>query len=337
MTLLRRRIAYRLRTLSLMAFLPFLAVPVAVAQPAPPSVQTAQAPGFYRMALGEAVVTALYDGYVTLDSKLLKGASAHDIQSLLAQMFVATTPGMQTAVNGFLIHTGGNLILVDTGAGACFGPGLGGLAANIQAAGYQPDQIDTVLLTHLHPDHVCGLLSADGSALFNKAEVYASIKETNFWLNPEIAAKAPPGTQGTFEMARAALAPYQEKQRFHSYTTDDELPDGISIVSTPGHTPGHTSYLFESAQQSLLVWGDIVHSHATQFARPEIAMEFDVDQKQAIATRRKLFQDAARDKLWIAAAHMPFPGLGHVRKTRDGYAWVPVEYGPLPSQGQAAH
>jgi len=97
----------------------------------------------------------------------------------------------------------------------------------------------------------------------------------------------------------------------------------------PGHTPGHTSYLFESSGQSLLVWGDIVHSHATQFARPDIAIEFDVNRKQAVASRKKLFKDAAANKLWVAGAHMPFPGLGHVRKLGDGYSWVPAEYSPL--------
>lgn len=317
-----------------MALLPFLAAFVPTAQAAPASVQTSQTPGFYRMALGDMVVTAIYDGYVSLNPSILNGASASDIQRLLAKMFVETTPGIQTAVNSFLIHADDTLILVDTGGAACLGDSLGRLATNIRAAGYEPAQVDAVLLTHLHPDHVCGLLNADGSPLFTNANVYASIQETNYWLNPDIVAKAAPEAQVFFEKARAALAPYQEKQRFHAYTNDNELPAGIRTVPTPGHTPGHTSYVVESAQQSLLIWGDIVHNHATQFAHPEIAIDFDVDRKLAIASRQKLFRDAVRNKLWVAAAHMPFPGLGHVRKQGDGYAWVPIEYGALPGQAR---
>ncbi len=105
-------------------------------------------------------------------------------------------------------------------------------------------------------------------------------------------------------------------------------PPGIRAVAAFGHTPGHTSYLITSGDQSLLAWGDIIHSHAVQFERPEVAIEFDSNKEQAVATRRKILGDAARDRLWIAGAHLPFPGIGHVRTGGTGYAWVPVEYGP---------
>lgn len=104
---------------------------------------------------------------------------------------------------------------------------------------------------------------------------------------------------------------------------------GLSAVPAHGHTPGHRGYLFKSGNQSLLLWGDIVHSHAVQFRRPEVALEFDVDSTLAVHTRKKLFADAARGKLWVAGAHLPFPGIGRVRVESKGYAWVPVEYGPL--------
>jgi glyoxylase-like metal-dependent hydrolase (beta-lactamase superfamily II) len=104
---------------------------------------------------------------------------------------------------------------------------------------------------------------------------------------------------------------------------------GLKTVSLFGHTPGHSGYLFTSQGKSLLMWGDIVHSHSVQFARPEVAMEFDIDQDKAVATRRGVFADAARDKLWVAGAHLPFPGIGHVRADGDAFAWVPVEFGPI--------
>ncbi|MCD0505088.1 MBL fold metallo-hydrolase, partial [Bordetella petrii] len=295
--------------------------------PTPPA--TAQAPGFYRMAVGDFIVTALYDGYVDLDPSILSGATAQDIHSLLASMFVPTEPGMQTAVNGYIVQNGKQVILVDTGAGHCMGPTAGGLADNLRAAGFQPGQVDAVLLTHLHPDHACGLLQPDGSALFPKADVYAARAEADFWLSPTVAAQAPADVQPFFKMSRDSVAPYQAAGRFLTYQPDDALLPGVQAVPTPGHTPGHTSYLFSSGRNSLLVWGDIVHSHAVQFAKPEVVIEFDVDSAQALASRKKVFADAARDKLWVAGAHLPFPGLGHVRTDGTGYAWVPAEYAPL--------
>lgn len=291
-----------------------------------------QVPGYYRMALGELEVTALYDGYVALDAKLLKGASAKDIQSLLARMFVDSAKGMQTAVNAYLVNTGRNLVLVDAGAAKCFGPTLGGIGDNIRAAGYDMAQIDTILLTHLHGDHVCGIATPDGTAAFPNATVYVARNEAGFWLNKEVAAKAPQQVQPFFKLAQDSVAPYVTAGRLKEFNAGDTLLPGVVSVSIPGHTPGHAGYQFASGGQTLLVWGDIVHSHAVQFTRPEVSIEFDVNQKQAIASRKKIFAKAAKNKLWIAGAHLPFPGIGHIRADRKGYAWVPAEYAPLPAK-----
>jgi glyoxylase-like metal-dependent hydrolase (beta-lactamase superfamily II) len=303
---------------------------VSPAHAAPPSPQVGQAPGYYRMALGDFTVTALYDGYVDLDPKLLKGVNAKDVQSLLARMFLKATPGVQTAVNAFLVHTGSNLVLIDAGAAKAFGPTLGVILDNIRAAGYDPAQVDTVLLTHLHGDHASGLV-VDGKPAFPNAQVRVAKADADFWLSEEIAAKAPEAARPFFKLARDAVAPYQAAGKFMPYSGGASLVPGITAVPAYGHTPGHSAYLLKSKDQSLLVWGDIVHSHSVQFQRPEVALEFDVDSTQAIATRRKLFADAARDKLWVAGAHLPFPGIGHVRADGKRYAWVPVEYGPIRS------
>lgn len=294
-----------------------------------PGQQRTQAPGFYRMALGDFEVTALYDGFIDLDRKILGGASAEDIQSLLARMFLDGTPGVQTAVNAYLVHTGKNLVLVDTGTAKAFGPALGFIADNIRAAGYNPEQIDTVLLTHLHPDHANGLLRPDGAMLFPNATVHVAKADADFWLSEEVAAKAPAENQPFFAMARAAVAPYAAAGKLKPYQPGDGLVPGVESVAAYGHTPGHSGYLFTSGERSILMWGDVVHSHAVQFARPEVVIEFDADKAQAIATRKKIFADAAAQKLWVAGAHLPFPGIGHVRTEGKGYAWVPVEFGPI--------
>lgn len=325
--------AHRLSTLVRPALLALaLALPAAGALPAlaaPPAQQKTQAPGYYRMALGEFEVTALYDGSIDLDPKILSGIAAPDIQGLIARMFLESTPGVQTAVNAYLIHTGTRLVLIDAGAAGIFGPTLGGVAANIRAAGYDPAQVDTVLLTHLHGDHAAGLLTPDGKALFPNAEVRVAKPEADFWLDEAIAAKAPADIQVFFKAARDAVAPYAAAGRLKPFTPGDEVVPGIASVAAFGHTPGHTAYRIVSGGKSLLAWGDIVHNHAVQFARPEVAIEFDVDKAKAVTTRQAIFADAAKDRLWVAGAHLPFPGIGHVRADAGGYAWVPVEYGPV--------
>jgi glyoxylase-like metal-dependent hydrolase (beta-lactamase superfamily II) len=155
--------------LALSAALLFLA-PLARAEA--PQVQT-QVPGYYRTQLGDFEVTALYDGAIELETKLLKNAQPQDLNALLARMFVGN-PKMQTAVNAYLINTGKNLVLVDTGAAKLFGPSLGNIAANLKAAGYSLEQVDTVVLTHLHADHMGGLNDAGGQPIFPKARILAA-------------------------------------------------------------------------------------------------------------------------------------------------------------------
>ncbi|MDQ8023367.1 MAG: MBL fold metallo-hydrolase [Moraxellaceae bacterium] len=295
---------------------------------APPQVRD-QVPGFYRQALGDFEVTALYDGYVDLAPGLLKGISAERLQSALARMFIANSKGVQTAVNAYLVHTGERLVLVDAGSAKCFGPTMGNVVANIQAAGYKPEDVDAVLLTHLHPDHLCGVLTADGKPAFPRATLWATQADADFWLSESAAQAAPPDFRPFFDMARNAVAPYRAAGSFRSYKPGEPLFAGVTVVDTAGHTPGHSSYLFSSKGQEMLVWGDIVHSHAVQFAQPDISIEFDSDQKKAIAARRNVFARAAKNGWWIGGAHLPFPGIGHVRAEGKSYAWVPVEFGPI--------
>ncbi|MBS1142384.1 MAG: Beta-lactamase-like protein [Proteobacteria bacterium] len=290
--------------------------------------QKTQVPGYYRLMLGNFEVTALYDGAIDLDEKLLKNIQQRDIQRLLAREFLKG-PKVQTAVNAYLINTGNKLVLVDAGAAKLFGPGLGNIVDNLKAAGYVPEQVDTVLITHLHGDHVNGLVTPEGKAVFANAEIWSAKADNDFWLSEEIAAKAPKDFQPFFKMSRDAAAPYLASGKWKTFDSDRELLTGISSVDTHGHTPGHASYLFQSGDQRLLILGDLVHNHAVQFARPEVAFEFDNDPKQAVIARKRVFHQAAREKLMVAGMHLPFPGIGHVRKEQKGYAWVPAEFAPL--------
>lgn len=286
-----------------------------------------QVPGYYRMALGNFEVTALYDGPIDIDQKLLKSIATRDIQRLLARQFLKG-PKVQTAVNAYLINTGSKLILVDAGAAKLFGPELGNIVNNLKAAGYAPEQVDTVLVTHLHGDHVNGLVTPEGQRVFANAEVWSAKADNDFWLSEEIAAKAPKDFQPFFKMSRDAAAPYLAAGKWKSFDSDRELIPGISSVDTHGHTPGHASYLLQSGDQRLMILGDLVHNHAVQFAHPEVAIEFDTDAKQAVVTRKHIFALAAKERLLVAGMHLPFPGIGHIRKEAKAYGWVPVEFGP---------
>jgi glyoxylase-like metal-dependent hydrolase (beta-lactamase superfamily II) len=297
-----------------------------LAQAKAPKVQT-QVPGYYRLQLGQFEITALYDGAIELDTKLLRNATTADLNSLLSRMFVGN-PKMQTAVNAYLINTGDHLVLVDTGAAKLFGPSLGYLLQNMKAAGYEPAQVDMVIITHLHPDHMGGLNDAGGQPLFPKAKVLVSQADNDFWLSQKIAAGAPTKNQQYFKMARDIAAPYLASGQWKTFSEGSVLVPGIQAVKANGHTPGHTAYAVESEGKKLLIWGDLVHAHAVQFARPGVSIEFDIDQKKAIATRRSIMKAMAASKSLVAGMHLPFPGIGHVRADGKGrYSWVPIEFG----------
>ncbi|MEI7613873.1 MAG: MBL fold metallo-hydrolase [Betaproteobacteria bacterium] len=304
-----------------------LATGFALAEASPAQTQV---PGYYHATLGKFQITALYDGPIALDTKLLKNTPPKDIRKLLARLFV-NGPAVQTAVNAFIINADGKLILVDAGAAKLFGPSLGHIVDNLKAAGYRPEQVDVVLITHLHGDHVNGLVSADGQRVFPQAEIWSARADNEFWLSEEVAAMASKDFQPFFKMSRDAAAPYLASGQWKTFDVDHEFLPGIRSLDTHGHTPGHTSYLLESAGEQMVILGDLVHNHAVQFARPETAIEFDIDAKQAVVARKKTFNLAAREKMLVGGMHLPFPGLGHIRKEGKAFAWVPVEFAPLPA------
>jgi glyoxylase-like metal-dependent hydrolase (beta-lactamase superfamily II) len=293
-----------------------------------PKVQT-QVPGYYRMMLGQFEITALYDGALDLDTKLLHNTTPMELNKLLARMFVGN-PKMQTAVNAYLVNTGKNLVLVDTGAAKLFGPTLGFILQNMRAAGYDPAQVDTVIITHMHPDHIGGLDDADGKPLFPKARIMVAKEDNDFWLSQKEADAAPDRIKPFFKMARDIAAPYQKVGQWQAFTEGSVLVPGILAVKANGHTPGHTAFAVESDGQKLLIWGDLVHAHAVQFARPDVSIEFDINEKQAIATRKSIFKTMAISKSLVAGMHLPFPGIGHVRwDGKESYSWVPIEFAPM--------
>ncbi|HET7863828.1 MAG TPA: MBL fold metallo-hydrolase [Burkholderiaceae bacterium] len=287
-----------------------------------------QAPGYYRMMLGEFEVTALSDGTVKLPvDQLLTGTTQKHVTQVLARQDLK--PPVETSVNGYLINTGAKLVLIDTGASGLFGPTLGRLAANLKAAGYQPEQVDEVYITHMHADHVGGLADGDKPA-FPNAVVRADKHDADYWLSQANMDKAPDEAKGFFQGAMASLKPYLTSGKFVPFDGDTELVPGIKARASRGHTPGHSVYLVESQGQKLALWGDLMHVAAVQFAEPAVTIQFDTDAKAAAAQRKKAYAEAAGQGYWVAASHLSFPGIGHVHAEGSGYRWVPANYVSAP-------
>jgi glyoxylase-like metal-dependent hydrolase (beta-lactamase superfamily II) len=283
-----------------------------------------QVPGFYRLKVGDLEVTALFDGLGVFDPHWLKGTKA--MMDGVGKALHEDPHMLDGSETGFLVNTGKQLVLVDAGAGTWFGGGaLGHLVGNLRSAGYTPEEVDLVLVTHLHSDHIGGLTTQDGNRVFPNADVYVAKAESDFWLSPEIAAKAPKDAQPFFQSAQAIAAPYIEAGKWHAFSGSETIVDGMQLVPLSGHTPGHTGYEFSSKGQKILFWGDTIHAQRVQLQHPEVTVVFDIDPTAAAATRNQLLSKLAREDV-IAGPHMLFPSLGRLHKEGSGYVWAPVAF-----------
>ena len=288
-----------------------------------------QVPGFYRTKVGAFEVTALLDGTSTFEAQWLK-AEPNTLQPLAAKQFQPADK-LAGTVAAFLVNTGKQVILVDTGTGGFWGgKAMGHLAQNLRAAGYRPQQVDIVLLTHLHADHVAGLRNADGKRKFPNATVSMLQADSDFWLSKEIASKAPAEAKEFFDLAQASAKPYQAAGKWKPIAPGEEIAPGVRSRPIVGHTPGHTGYEFTSNGQSLLIVGDAVHAAQVQLERPDIGVVFDLDGAAADKSRAALFDEVARTGQLVGGQHLPFPSLGRLRKQGAGYVWVPLPFSRSP-------
>jgi glyoxylase-like metal-dependent hydrolase (beta-lactamase superfamily II) len=321
-----------------------IAALICVLMPAPagagaPQVRV-QAPGYYRMMLGDFEVTALLDGThpFPVSEVLMRpvpGAGPKktfgklaDVRPGEAEALLASadlkTP-VEGSINAFLINTGTRLILIDSGAGSLYGACCGNLVKNLEASGYQPEQVDEIYLTHLHADHVGGV-APNGKIAFANATVRASKLDIDYWLSPANEAAAPQLLHPMFEGAMTSLRPFVESGRLKPFEGEAELSPGIRAIPAPGHTPGHSFYEVESRGQKLVLWGDIVHVGPIQFPDPAVAVAYDSDGELAKKQREEIFADAAQKGYWVGAAHLSFPGLGHVSVKGSEFLWSGANY-----------
>ncbi len=281
-----------------------------------------QTVSIHRMKLGNFEVTTILDGYLEIDPRLLN-ATPEMVQRLMAAADLPYGP-IRTPVNAFLVNTGDKLVLLDAGGAKFLGPGAGRLLQGLAAAGVEPGQIDEVYITHMHGDHLHGTVTPEGVALFPNALLRIAQQDVDYWLSPEVEAAAPENQKGRFVAAKRAKAAYGE--RLKPFKQGEELTPGITSVAAVGHTPGHTCYMVTSGTARMLAIGDMIHVAPVQFAHPEVTISFDWQPPTASSIRQSIFEMAAREKIVIAAVHLPFPGLGMLRKEGSSYTYTPMSW-----------
>jgi glyoxylase-like metal-dependent hydrolase (beta-lactamase superfamily II) len=229
------------------------------------------------------------------------------------------------SINAYLINTGSHVVLIDTGAGELFGATSGLLISNLRAAEYEPGQIDTILLTHIHADHSGGL-SVGGVRQFPNATVYVDKRDLEYFVTRKDTDDESETLRRQVNQSRATLGPYLKAGKIALVKENGVVIPGITSFSQPGHTPGHTAYLVQSSGHTLLLWGDIIHSSKVQFDHPSVTVVYDVDPNAAIQARLRDFSFAADRGMTVGSAHISFPGLGHVRKVGAVFRWIPIPY-----------
>lgn len=261
----------------------------------------------YHYPLGNTKVALLSDGQNTADPGVLIGAS----EEILKEFVPTGKAG--GAFNIFLLKLNGKNIMVDAGMGFH-------LVENLAKEGVSPEQVDVVLLTHMHGDHIGGLLK-DGQRVFPNAELYISQKEVAYWTDKKLQASLPEGQQRGFEGAQAVVEAYKDKLHlFEPQAVEQmqELMPGIKSIASYGHTPGHTCYLVENGGSKLFIWGDLINFHPVQVPHPEIATRYDIDPVMAAESRTQLLKWVESQGIEVAGMHVPYPGMGKLSRTQRG-------------------
>jgi glyoxylase-like metal-dependent hydrolase (beta-lactamase superfamily II) len=281
-----------------------------------------QPSGVSHIAIGDILVSVVNDGVhqASFDDLVTSDRAACE-SAHLGELRLA--PPWLT-INCFVIRSRDRLPLVDAGfAGKT--EHVGRLLGNLKAIGVTPADVDTILMTHMHPGHEAGLIDSSGKAVFPKAELLLHENELAFWGDDGAMTRATTEGQGDFRLARAAVAAYGDRVRT---VKTDEIAPGVRAFPTPGHTPGHTAWLVQSGADELLIWGDIIHFPGKQFAFPDTSVAYDIDAAAAAEARKKVLKFVAGEKLRVAGVHLDFPPFGHVVSNGAAFRYVPEVWRP---------
>ncbi len=290
----------------------------------------AQEPGFYRFKVGDFEVTAINDGtwFRKLTPQFVRNAPIAEVQDSLTAGFLPPD-ALPVPFTALVVNTGSRVLLFDTGTGAQFGsfaPQSGSFAANLAAAGIDPDSVDAVYISHFHPDHINGLKTRTNEPTFPNASINVPDAEWAFWMDDGNMTRAADAAEPTFKNARRVFDSIE--YMVEPFGPESTLESGVTSIPAPGHTPGHTAYVINSGNQSLLYVADTAF-HPFVFVRhPEWQIAVDMDGNQAVETRRKIFDLAVADRMLTHGYHWSFPGTGHLARLGDGYDMVPIMWQP---------
>jgi glyoxylase-like metal-dependent hydrolase (beta-lactamase superfamily II) len=289
----------------------------------------AQGPGVYRTKIGAFEVTALYDGiwYLPIDGKFVRNASGAQVNKALTDAFLPPSI-LPITITALMVNTGSKLVLIDTGSAGQIVDTAGFMNANLEAAGVKPADIDLILISHFHPDHIDGIKTKDDAKVFPNAQIFVPEPEWTFWMDDGNQSRASGSVLKYFRNARRIFRDIaREVQRFKPGA---ELLPGIVSLPAYGHTPGHTAFSIHSGKDSLLVMSDTVRNPYLFARYPDWQPIFDMDGPGAVKARRHMLDRAAADRMLVEAYHFPFPASGHIRKTGAGYELAPVMWSPFP-------
>jgi glyoxylase-like metal-dependent hydrolase (beta-lactamase superfamily II) len=273
--------------------------------------------GFHRFKIGSFEIIAIHDGVFQRDMPkgFVRNASDADVAAAFAELGMPADK-LTITFTALAVNTGDKVVLFDAGNGGGGGP-VGNLAKNLAAAGIQPGDVDVHAFSHFHGDHIGGVRGADGKLVFANAEITVPEAEWAFWMDDAKMNSAPEGMKGNFALVRKQFGDVASKVRRVGW--EKEVMPGITAIQADGHTPGHTAYLISSGNQQMLFVADITNHPGIFARRPEWQAIFDVDPQQAIATRKRLLDRAAADKIRLSFYHAPFPATGFVVKDGAGY------------------
>jgi glyoxylase-like metal-dependent hydrolase (beta-lactamase superfamily II) len=299
-------------------------LPIPAAHAAAPKVGK-QVAGFYRFNIGDFEITSLHDGHTNYEVTATRfpNAPVDDVVKLMESQFIAAKPGI-SPFNTMVVNTGTKLVLIDSGFNNNGAPTTGKMAENMAAAGIDPKQIDTVLISHFHPDHINGLRSKEGALVYPNAEIVVPSREVAHYLDDAKMNAVPEAARGAFVVARRVFSPNLKDIRQAEW--GKEWAPGITAIQSDGHTPGHVSFVVSSGTKSLLVIGDASNDPRIFARKPEWHLGFDLDKAQAVTSRKKLLDMAAADKMQTAFYHAAFPATGFIAKNGTDYDWFPVSY-----------
>ncbi len=278
-----------------------------------------QVPGVQRRRVGSLIVTALSDGFIMLPPGAVQGISAPDGDALYKA--AGRRMPCRTAINAYLVQSSSHTVLIDAGCGHFMGPHLGRVPANLHAAGVKPGEIDLIVITHMHTDHVGGLLLQDQEAAYPRARLMMDAKELTYWSNRRNYDSSPESTRDSFDVVAQVISAY--KDRIDTFKGGTEIVAGLKSIPLNGHTPGHTGFEVGEGPTAMVIWGDISHAPELQLGHPDLTVIFDVDPQRAVASRRSIFERAADEDIVVAGMHMPFPGFTRIARQGEGYVAFP--------------